>query len=329
VNLSISQGNSVIVNTTVAYDATLPTMNAITATTGPQKTTFSFSATDTGTNGVYGYECNLDSATYVPCASPMVYYGLANATHTFYARAKDYSGNTSSVQTSGWTQGSYSTVALYQLDDFAPLSDMSSYATALTDPNTIATGSGQFSQGRTFATTGSKYVYAADATAQRATGSIMSAEAYIYPTGSLLASNTYILNKSGQSSNYGWYLAYRGSGSTMNLVFAASLDGTTAPTQVVSPATCTYSANSWTHVAVTWNAGVVKFYCNGVYKGMQTIGVPGTANINLGATPLNIGRNEAITPTYFNGVIDAVRVSQTLRDTNSSYPVPTIAPMAD
>jgi hypothetical protein len=255
--------------------------------------------------------------------------GIANGSRTLYVRARDYSGNVSTVQNSAWTQTSYSTVALYQLDDWDPLRDMSFYARSLTDPNSITTGSGQFSQGRTFATIGNKYVYASDTTAQRTTVYTMSAEAYINPTGAVSASNTIILNKSGQSSNYGWFLGYRGSGSTMNLVFAASRDGSTVPTQVLSPDTCTYSANTWMHIAVTWNAGVVKFYCNGVFKGLQTIGVPGTASIFLGTTPLNIGRNELIGPTYFNGVIDAVRVSQTLRDTNNSYPVPVSAPMAD
>jgi hypothetical protein len=124
----------------------------------------------------------------------------------------------------------------------------------------------------------------------------------------------------------------------MNVIFAASLDGTTAPTQVLSPATCTFTVSTWMHVAVVWNNGTIKFYCDGVYKGMGFLGNVGTVDLfarivastsaasifsPVSAT-LNIGRNEAVTPTYFNGVIDEVRISQYPRDTGTTYPLPLV-----
>jgi hypothetical protein len=52
--------------------------------------TFTFSATEPGST----FGCRLDAAaTFAPCASPMVYTGLAHGSHTFRVRAVDPAGN--------------------------------------------------------------------------------------------------------------------------------------------------------------------------------------------------------------------------------------------
>jgi hypothetical protein len=300
-----------------------------------QRASFTFSSNDA--NSVL--RCKLDSGTYNICSSPTVFDNLTTGSHTFYVQATDFAGNVSSAAQVSISQTTSSTLSLYHLDDSSPLADHSVYNLTLVNPNSIATGTGKFSQGRTFATTDNKYVYASANAAQNyGLSNSMSVEAYIYPTTAVSASNTYIVNKSGSSSDYGWYMAYRGSGSTMNVIFAASLDGTTAPTQVLSPATCTFTVSTWMHVAVVWNNGTIKFYCDGVYKGMGFLGNVGTVDLfarivastsaasifsPVSAT-LNIGRNEAVTPTYFNGVIDEVRISQYPRDTGTTYPLPLV-----
>ncbi|MBX7253381.1 MAG: SMP-30/gluconolactonase/LRE family protein [Candidatus Promineofilum sp.] len=43
--------------------------------------------------GAESFECKLDSAGYVACASPVNYTNLYNGSHTFYVRAKDAAGN--------------------------------------------------------------------------------------------------------------------------------------------------------------------------------------------------------------------------------------------
>ena len=61
---------------------------------------FSFSADEPGSS----FECSLDGAPYVACASPAEYTGLADGAHTFAVRATDPAGNTDPTPaTRSWT----------------------------------------------------------------------------------------------------------------------------------------------------------------------------------------------------------------------------------
>jgi hypothetical protein len=51
--------------------------------------TFDLGSTEPGST----YQCRLDGGAYGSCASPVSYSGLANGTHTFYAKAVDSAGN--------------------------------------------------------------------------------------------------------------------------------------------------------------------------------------------------------------------------------------------
>jgi large repetitive protein len=67
-----------------------------TITKGPSGTvtissaTFEFSSSETGS----AFECSLDGAAFERCASPKVYSGLTDGSHTFEVRAIDSAGNT-------------------------------------------------------------------------------------------------------------------------------------------------------------------------------------------------------------------------------------------
>ena len=54
--------------------------------------TFSFIGSDTG-SGVASFQCSLDNAAVVDCASPQSYSNLADGSHTFQVRAVDSVGN--------------------------------------------------------------------------------------------------------------------------------------------------------------------------------------------------------------------------------------------
>jgi uncharacterized delta-60 repeat protein len=54
---------------------------------------YSFSAIDVGGSGVAGFDCGLDGAGFVPCASPATLTGLPEGSHTFRVRARDKAGN--------------------------------------------------------------------------------------------------------------------------------------------------------------------------------------------------------------------------------------------
>ena len=69
-------------------------------------------------------------------------------------------------------------------------------------------------------------------------------------------------------------------------------------------ATTSYSANTWYHVALTYNAsdGVTVAYLNGVQIGSIT----STANIIFDSIPFSIGKT--VPNTYFNGEVPVVKV---------------------
>jgi hypothetical protein len=61
---------------------------------------FNFASTETGST----FQCQLDGASFLPCASPQAYIGLAQGSHTFRVRAIDQAGNIDPVPDSyTWT----------------------------------------------------------------------------------------------------------------------------------------------------------------------------------------------------------------------------------
>jgi len=65
------------------------------------------------------------------------------------------------------------------------------------------------------------------------------------------------------------------------------------------------SLNNWAHIAVTYAAGTLRFYVNGLLAN-QIVGA--NQNILTGNQPLHIGSSNALVSEGFNGLIDEVRV---------------------
>jgi glucose/arabinose dehydrogenase/chitodextrinase len=67
--------------------------------------------------------------------------------------------------------------------------------------------------------------------------------------------------------------------------------------------TAALAANTWTHIATTYDKAVLRIYVNGVQVGSRTR----TGNIATSANPLQIG-GDSLFGQYFRGTIDEVRV---------------------
>lgn len=76
-----------------SWEVDLPPETEITAgpkgPTASASATFKFSATETPAT----FECKLDARDWIACASPKLYSGLSEGSHTFRVRAKDSKGN--------------------------------------------------------------------------------------------------------------------------------------------------------------------------------------------------------------------------------------------
>ncbi|HEY1013330.1 MAG TPA: Ig-like domain-containing protein, partial [Herpetosiphonaceae bacterium] len=75
-----------------------------TALSNSSTATFQFTGNALGGAAIAGFECSLDGGAFIACASPRVYTGLADGSHTFAVRAIDAAGNVDATPaTFTWT----------------------------------------------------------------------------------------------------------------------------------------------------------------------------------------------------------------------------------
>ncbi|MCM2354718.1 MAG: LamG domain-containing protein [Pseudobdellovibrio sp.] len=264
------------------------------------------------------FQCSLDGAVYSTCASPLNFSSLVNGAHTLNVRAVDQAGNVDSTPASySWIQEAYKTIALYHFNSTAPLSDSGLYSGGvkndLTD-NSSGNVAGQFYEGRSLLST-SNYVTVADTLSQAAIGSYLTAEAFV-KLSALPGAYAPIISKiSGSLASFEYGI--RKQGSRYYIYFRGSTNGTVY-TEVKSVAlSATEEADltaGYSHIAVTWNLGSIKYYFNGVLKSTSSIGTVGSARLAGSTAPLRIGYNGTNT---LNGSVDEARISQIVRWTNS------------
>ncbi|MCC2678077.1 MAG: large repetitive protein [Pseudobdellovibrio sp.] len=324
--LSVKQTNAGIDSGTASvqwiFDNVAPLTTIQTNPTDPNlyvAATFSFTVDDATATS----ECKIDAGAYAPCVSPVTYTGLTNASHTFSVRSTDVAGNVEAVPaTYTWVQNAGNTVALYHLNGGSVLTDSGSYsgANALTFSNATSQ-TGRFSEGAGLAAASNQYLGVSHTASMATMTSKMTVEAFVRFS-NVPGSNgaaMIIASKMGASGQYGWEFGVRRQGGPSNqyLYFSGSLTPTGVPVIVKSSKLTASDISALTagfnHLAVTWNAGTVRFYMGGVLKGSGTIGTAGTAvlNNNTGAG-FRIGTN-ATGGSYLDGVIDEVRLSQIAR----------------
>jgi hypothetical protein len=122
----------------------------------------------------------------------------------------------------------------------------------------------------------------------------MTLEAWVFPTAAL-SGWVGVLSKE-QSNSVSYFLYARSTGPPAQGVFTAGneevLSGTTA-----------LQANTWTHLAATYDGAVQRLYVNGVQVSTRNQ----TGSIAVSTQPLRIGGN-AIYGEWFTGRIDEVRI---------------------
>lgn len=289
---------------------------------------FEFTSPDTTAT----FECNLDSAGWSACTSPVSYATISNGNHVFEVRAVDLATNADPTPaTFSWAQEAYNSVALYHFDSGTETVDSSLYAGLQNNPLTAFASPtsevGNFAESVNLASASSQYLAAADNDALDVLNERMTIEFWVkfdsYPS----TNNQYamLVTKSGAAGNIGWEVGMKRASGGYRLTLRAALDGTTVIERRAS-SECFSDTTTWHHVAVTFNKGAVRFFCDGVAKGSATIGTAGTSVIFNSSAQLRIGRGQTVSATYqqFNGSIDELRLSQTLR-WNTNYTVPTSA----
>lgn len=308
-------------------DTTAPVTTIATRPTNPNyklAANFTFTANQVGSI----FECNLDSAGWTSCVSPFNNATIANGNHTLEVRAIDPVGNIEAVPASySWTQQAYNTLALYQFNSATPLVDSGLYTSTqnnpLTNTGTTNFATGKFAQAQAFASASSQFVTASDNAVLRLPNETMTLDMWVKLDSLLTTNNTYIMlaSKMGASPQMGWEFGFKRVSNAYRLVFRGSLNGTSV-TEKTSTSTCTVGTTNWIHVAVTWNKGSLRFFCDGVSKGTGTIGTAGTSVLFNSNASLRLGRTQTVSTTYqyLNGKIDEFRLSQMLRWTGAFTP---------
>ncbi len=93
------------VTTSWSTDLTAPTVTVSSAPSGVVATSsasITFTGSDTGGGSIDRFECNVDSAGYANCVSPLSLTSLTAGSHTVLIRAVDTAGNVSTVSTRTW-----------------------------------------------------------------------------------------------------------------------------------------------------------------------------------------------------------------------------------
>lgn len=276
----------------------------------------SFESSDTAAT----FQCRLDTSStqgsYTGCSSPVEYTDLSGGeTYTVYVRAIDAAGNiTATPASSSWYHEGRLTLALFHMDTAGPTDDDSGYSGSLTDSGTAEDTSGKFSQARAFVKAESDSMSASDSLPLSAMTRSATFEMWIKPTTFSNNERRGLLSQMGASDNSFEITMYKqGGSSNIRLEFSATEDGTNMTALSGSSVAIGTGIilGDWNHIAVTYSLGNITFFVNGNVAGTKTFGTVGTSALFDSSSDIVIGNNSA--GEYFDGSIDEVRISQSVR----------------
>jgi hypothetical protein len=290
---------------TGAPDGTAPTVSLTAPANGAAITgTVTVSANASDNVGVAGVQFRVDGTnlgaedTVAPYTTSWDSRTVSNGSHTVSAVARDGAGNLSTVSSATVTvtnAPSTGLVAAYGFNEGTGpwLTDSSGSGNTGLAFSTSWNTTGRFGKALTFNGT-SSIVAVADSSSLDLTAG-MTIEAWVNPT-TVNDWQTLLMKQNSTSDDFTYALMsntpYGGPGGWVSIGGARSSE---SPTRL--------AANTWTHVAATFDGSNLRFYRNGAL--VTTVAVSGSAVPSTGA--LFIGGN-AIWGEYFAGTIDEVRI---------------------
>lgn len=281
-------------------------------------TTLSFTVSPS--EPVQVYHCKVDSGSFTPCTSPLS-LELSNGNHSLQVKALDFAQNWGPVTTRNWTQAAGRTVALYHFNSGAVTTDNSNYSGIYKNPITSTTGSsslnGQFST-LGLSIGNNPDIKISHTSSQSLVNSKMTVETW-FNISSNLSNNTFVplVSKSGSAPKKGWEVGLKRLGSKDYLIFRGSNDGSAE--QELRSTSLDISNSTWYHFAVTYNKGSVTFFLNGTIKGSGSITGSLLKDLHSSNADIRLGSNSYSAVT-FKGILDELRISQTLRYSSSFTP---------
>jgi chitodextrinase len=304
---NLSGYSNVASATTQSPDTQAPTTPANLTATAPSGGQINLSWTASTDNvGVTGYliercqgsGCSTFAQIGTSAGTTFSNTGLAASTsYSYRARATDAAGNLSAYSNTvtATTLATVSgLVAAYSFDEGAgtTVTDLSGNGNTGTLSNTQWSNSGKYGNALVFNGSSSRVMINDSASLHLTSG--MTLEAWVNPSTVTSAWRDVIYK--GGNDNY--YLE-----ATSSLGGAPGAGATVGSTDTTIVGTAALGANSWTHLALTYDGTALRLYVNGVQVSSQAI----TGNILTSATPLQIG-SDNVWGQYFAGMIDEVRV---------------------
>jgi chitodextrinase len=305
-------GNRSGITTTSAQTSpcdTIPPSVSITSPTAGASVsgTTQVSADASDNTGLVGVQFRVDGAdlgvedTSAPYRIDWNTAGFANGSHSLSAVARDLSGN---VKQSAAVTVTVSNTAppvppgLAAAYAFAEgtgsqTSDASGHGLAGTLSGPVWNAAGKYGSALTFDGT-NDWVTVADSSWLDVSGGL-TLEAWVRPNGGP-SWRTIMLKENGSTLAYALYAGASG-GTPMGIVLTGG-----AQQKLSGPSAL--PANTWTHLALTYNGAQMRLYVNGVERATKAV----TGAMPNSSGPLRIGGNNVWTSERFKGELDELRV---------------------
>lgn len=291
--------------TTPAPDTQAPSVLITAPTSGTVSNTVTVTANASDTVGVTGVQFKLDGNnlgsedTNAPYSTSWNTAQTSNGTHTLTAVARDAAGNvttSASVTVTVSNTGGGGLVAAYNFNEGtgSVVNDLSGNSNNGSIFQATWFSTGKFGKALTF--DGTNDVVTVNASSNLDLTTAMTLESWVRPTVTNGGWRTALLKENGSQLAYALYAKE----STNKPSGWMSTESTGSQSAGATPG---LAANTWSHLAVTYDGFFLRLYVNGTLRASTVQ----TGNMRSSTGPLKFGGN-AIWGEYFKGQLDEIRI---------------------